>query len=91
MISAISCTRCTGQVIEREGLDGYEKLCLNCGFGQVQNIIPTEALAIEAEDYNLRNGRTVITKLGLLNRKGNHLGGGVPKAGTKGFQKRVKA
>jgi hypothetical protein len=65
---------------------------MNCGFGQVQNIIPTEALAVEAEDYDLRNkGRVVLTKRGLLNRKGNHLGGGVPKAGTKGFQKRVKA
>ena len=92
MISQIPCTKCNGQVVERDGLDGYEKLCLNCGFGQVQNIIPTEALAIEAEDYDLRNkGRVVLTKRGLLNRKGNHLGGGVPKAGTKGFQKRVKA
>ena len=92
MISQIPCTKCNGQVVERDGLDGYEKLCLNCGFGQVQNIIPTEALAVEAEDYDLRNkGRVVLTKRGLLNRKGNHLGGGVPKAGTKGFQKRVKA
>ena len=77
MISQIPCTKCNGQVVERDGLDGYEKLCLNCGFGQVQNIIPTAALADEAEDYNLRNkGRIVLTKRGLLNRKNNHKGNG---------------
>ena len=76
MISAILCTRCTGQVLERDGLDGYEKLCLNCGFGQVPNIIPTEALAIESEDYNLRNrsnGKRMLTKRGTLNSSQNGL------------------
>ncbi len=34
------CTKCNGQVIERNGLDGMELLCLNCGFGQIPNIIP---------------------------------------------------
>ena len=73
MISAISCTRCTGQVIEREGLDGYEKLCLNCGFGQVQNIIPTEALAAESLDYNLRNKTAgILTTKGMVARAGNN-------------------
>jgi hypothetical protein len=90
VILRIPCTKCQGQVLERNGLDGQEQICLNCGFGQVQNIIPSQALADESEDYNLRNGgRTVLTKRGLLNRKGNHLGGGIAKAGTKGFQKRV--
>jgi hypothetical protein len=90
VILQIPCTKCQGQVLERNGLDGQEQICLNCGFGQVQNIIPSQALADESEDYNLRNGgRTVLTKRGLLNRKGNHLGGGIAKAGTKGFQKRV--
>ena len=75
MISAIACTKCTGQVIEREGLDGYEKVCLNCGFGQVQNIIPTAALAEDAYDYALRNrGRMVLTRQSLLGRKNNHKG-----------------
>ena len=74
MISQTLCTRCTGQVLERDGLDGYEKLCLNCGFGQVPNIIPTEALAIESEDYNLRNRNGgMLTKSGLTNRKYNGL------------------
>ena len=90
MILRTPCTKCQGQVLERNGLDGQEQICLNCGFGQVQNIIPTQALADESEDYNLRNrGRTVLTKRGLLNRKGNHLGGGTAETGTKGFQKRV--
>ena len=75
MISAISCTKCTGQVIEREGLDGYEKGGLNCGFGQVQNIIPTAELAEDAKDYSLRNrGRIVLTRQSLLGRKDNHKG-----------------
>jgi hypothetical protein len=87
-----SCTRCNGQVIERNGLDGHEQICINCGFGQIQNIIPTAALAEEAEDYDLRNkGRVILTKRGLTNRKGNYLGGGIAKAGAKGFQKKVEA
>jgi len=55
MILQIRCTKCNGQVIERDGLDGEEKLCLNCGFGQIANIIPNQALADDAEDYQLRN------------------------------------
>ena len=55
MISKLACTRCNGQVIERDGLDGMELLCLNCGFGQIPNIIPNEALANDSEDYQLRN------------------------------------
>ena len=75
MISAIACTKCNGQVIEREGLDGYEKLCLSCGFGQVQNIIPTAALEEDAKDYALRNrGRIILTRQSLLGRKDNHKG-----------------
>ena len=49
------CTKCNGQVIERNGLDGMELLCLNCGFGQIPNIIPTQTLADDSEDYQLRN------------------------------------
>ena len=73
MISETRCTRCTGQVLERNGMDGYEKLCLNCGFGQVPNIIPTEALAAESLDYNLRN-RTggILTTKGMVARAGNN-------------------
>ena len=72
MILRIPCTRCNGQVIDRDGLDGFEQLCLNCGFGQVANIVPTEALADESEDYNLRNrGSGMLTKRGVLNRKYN--------------------
>jgi hypothetical protein len=85
MISQFPCTRCNGQVIERDGLDGYEKLCLNCGFGQVQNIIPTVALADESEDYNLRNRGNILTKRGLLSRKHNS------KGFPKGFHKRTTA
>ena len=55
MISKLACTRCNGQVIERDGLDGFEQLCLNCGFSQIPNIIPTETLANDSEDYQLRN------------------------------------
>jgi hypothetical protein len=67
------CTKCNGQVLERDGLDGQEKLCVNCGFSQVQNIIPTEALADESEDYNLRNrSNGMLTKKGMLARAGNH-------------------
>ena len=55
MISKLACTRCNGQVMERDGLDGAEKLCVNCGFGQTPNIIPNEALANDSEDYQLRN------------------------------------
>ena len=90
MITA--CTRCTGQVIQRNGLDGHEEICLNCGFGQVANIIPTVALAIESEDYNLRNRSNgkIVTQKGIEGRRGNHLGG-LAKTGTKGFQKRVGA
>ena len=90
VIAHTACTRCTGQVIKRDGLDGHEELCLNCGFGQVPNIIPTEALATESEDYNLRNRSNgmIVTLQGIANRKGNHISGGVAKAGTKGFQKR---
>ena len=55
MILQIRCTKCNGNVIEREGLDGEEKLCLNCGFGQTATIVPTQALADDAEDYQLRN------------------------------------
>ena len=51
----LACTRCNGQVIERDGLDGAEKICLNCGFGQIPNIIPNEALSNDSEDYQLRN------------------------------------
>lgn len=83
MISQIPCTRCNGQVVERDGLDGYEKLCLNCGFGQVQNIIPTAALAAESADYQLRNrGRIVLTHQGLFNRKDNHKGNGLQRKQT---------
>ena len=72
MILQTPCTKCNGQVLERDGLDGQEKLCVNCGFSQVQNIIPTEALADESEDYNLRNrGSGMLTKQGVLNRKYN--------------------
>lgn len=78
MILRIPCTKCNGQVLERDGLDGQEKLCVNCGFSQVQNIIPTQALADESEDYNLRNRSNMLTKQGLMNRQRNH-------AGTKGF------
>ena len=90
VIAHAKCTRCTGQVIERDGLDGHEKICLNCGFGQVQNITPTEELAVESEEYNLRNrsNGVVLSPQGIANRKGNHLGGGIPKLGAKGFQKR---
>ena len=55
MILQIRCTKCNGQVIERDALDGEEKLCLNCGFGQIATIVPNEALADDAEDYLLRN------------------------------------
>ena len=55
MISKLACTKCNGQVMERDGLDGFEQLCLNCGFSQIPNIIPTEALANDSEDYQLRN------------------------------------
>jgi hypothetical protein len=91
MITA--CTRCTGQVIERNGLDGHEAICLNCGFGQVANITPTEKLSAEAEEYNLRNRSSgvILSPQGIANRKGNHISGGVAKIGTKGFQKRVTA
>jgi hypothetical protein len=41
--------------MERDGIDGMEQLCLNCGFGQIPNIIPNEALSDDAEDYLLRN------------------------------------
>lgn len=55
MILQIPCMKCSGQVMERDGLDGEEKLCLNCGFGQTPNIIPTQAIADDSEDYQLRN------------------------------------
>ena len=55
MISRLACTKCNGQVMERDGLDGAEKLCLNCGFSQIPNIIPNEVLANDSEDYQLRN------------------------------------
>jgi len=55
MILQIRCTKCNGNVIERDGLDGEEKLCLNCGFGQTATIIPNQALADDAEDYQIRN------------------------------------
>ncbi len=55
MILQIRCTKCNGKVIEREGLDGEEKLCLNCGFGQIANVIPDEALAKDSEDHQVRN------------------------------------
>ena len=51
----LACTRCNGQVIERDGLDGFEKICLSCGFSQIPNIIPSKALANDSEDYQLRN------------------------------------
>jgi len=51
----LACTRCNGQVIERDGLDGAEKICLNCGFGQIPNIIPNEVLANDSEDFQRRN------------------------------------
>jgi len=41
--------------MERDGLDGEEKLCLNCGFGQIANVIPNQELADDAEDYQIRN------------------------------------
>ena len=70
MILRTPCTKCNGQVIDRDGLDGFEQLCLNCGFGQVVNIIPTEALADESEDYNLRNrSNGMLTKRGIVNRR----------------------
>ena len=84
MILRTPCTKCNGQVLERDGLDGFEQLCLNCGFGQVANIVPTEALADESEDYNLRNrSNGMLTKRGLVNRK--FKGKGFPK----GFHKPV--
>ena len=49
------CTKCTGNVIERDGIDGMEQLCLNCGFSQIPNIIPDEALALDSEDFQRRN------------------------------------
>ena len=58
MILQIRCTKCTGQVIERDGLDGNEKICLNCGFAQIPNIVPDEALAKDSEDHQVRNRST---------------------------------
>ena len=55
MILQTRCTKCNGNVIERDGIDGMEQLCLNCGFGQTATIIPTQALADDAEDYQIRN------------------------------------
>jgi len=55
MILQIPCIKCSGQVVKRDGLDGEETVCLNCGFGQTPNIIPTQALADDSEDYQLRN------------------------------------
>ena len=55
MILQIRCTKCNGNVMERDGLDGEEKLCLNCGFGQIANVIPNQELADDAEDYQIRN------------------------------------
>ena len=58
MILQIRCTKCTGQVIERDGLDGNEKICLNCGFAQIPNIVPDEALAKDSADHQVRNRST---------------------------------
>ena len=55
MILQIRCTKCNGNVMERDGLDGEEKLCLNCGFGQTAAIVPNQELADDSEDYQLRN------------------------------------
>ena len=55
MIMQIRCTKCNGNVIERDGIDGMEQLCLNCGFGQTATIIPNQELADDAEDYQIRN------------------------------------
>lgn len=55
MILHIRCTKCNGNVIERDGIDGMEQLCLNCGFSQIPNIIPDEALALDSEDFQRRN------------------------------------
>ena len=55
MILQIRCTKCNGNVMERDGLDGEEKLCLNCGFGQIAAIVPNQELADDSEDYQLRN------------------------------------
>jgi|14_taG_2_1085336.scaffolds.fasta_scaffold02550_17 hypothetical protein len=49
MILQIPCTKCKGQVLEREGLDGQEKVCLSCGFAQVPNIIPTNLLSNDSK------------------------------------------
>jgi hypothetical protein len=63
MISKLACTKCNGQVIERDGLDGMEQLCLNCGFGQIPNTIPTKALGDESLDLQRRNqGGRIYTK-----------------------------
>lgn len=65
MISKLACTKCNGQVIERDGLDGMEKFCLNCGFSQIPNIIPTKALGDESLDLQRRNqGGRIYTKYG---------------------------
>ena len=55
MISQTACTKCSGQVLERNGFDGDETVCLNCGFGQKKPIIPTEALGRESKDFQIRN------------------------------------
>ena len=55
MLSQTVCAKCSGKVLERNGLDGDETICINCGFGQKELIIPTEALARESKDYQIRN------------------------------------
>jgi hypothetical protein len=55
MISKLACTKCSGQVIDRDGLDGLEEICLNCGFSQIPNIIPNEVLANDSKDFQRRN------------------------------------
>ena len=55
MISQTRCTKCSGQILERNGLDGNETICINCGFGQVPLITPTEALAKESREFQIRN------------------------------------
>jgi len=55
MFSQTACTKCSGQVLERNGFDGDETVCINCGFGQKEPIIPTKALARESKDFQIRN------------------------------------
>ena len=68
MISQIACVKCNGQVLKRDGLDGEEKVCLNCGHNQLPNIISTDALSKDSEDHQRRNRQwwsNAYNKVGL--------------------------